>query len=92
MTELFDYGENRIPPSPEVTLYALDMHLLHTDWRQRASEYFREVEAGRSKRIPLKAIGALGLALSQEKTQKTHAAEINYLEALLEMEFHDPDN
>jgi hypothetical protein len=93
MSELFDYGDTHIPASFEVAWYEVEEEqLMQTDWRQRASQHFREYEAGYLGQNYTAAIGALSLSLSQERTQRTRAEEINNLEAMLQYEHNGYDN
>ncbi len=85
MSELFDYGVQPLPLSDEVIEHILDEELMSTDWRQRASNHFREYEMNGSVQGYNAAIGALAIAVSNEKIIRSTSQIINYLEVLLQL-------
>jgi hypothetical protein len=85
MRDLFDYDE-LLPPSDEVVLYGLEQDFASTDWRMRASEHFQKNEPGQMRNLNA-AIGALAIATHQERTQRSTAYEIDYLESWLSLEY-----
>jgi hypothetical protein len=93
MAEHYDYGGVHIPASLEVAWYEVEEEqIMSVDWRQRASEHFRGVEAGQLGQHFPAAIGALSLSMSKEKVIRRRTKEISDLEAMLQYEHHGPND